>query len=59
MSFPFSTLIDKQVGAGVPLLYKGVREAKFHQKTEDRDTLRIGILYLVGLGFADAFVMSL
>jgi hypothetical protein len=47
------------VGAGVPQLYKRVREAKFAQKADDRDTLRIGILYLIGLGVADAWVCTL
>lgn len=43
----------------MPQLYKRVREAKFHQKSEDRQTFRTGLLYLIGLGVADIYISGL
>lgn len=57
--YPSSSITPPQVGAGVPQLYKRVREARFHTKSEDRQTFRTGLVYLVGLGVADVFVCSL
>jgi len=48
-----------QVGAGSMALYRRVREAHYHQKKEDRDTFRTGLVYLVFLGVADIIVTGL
>lgn len=48
-----------QVGKGSMELYKRVREAYYHQKKEDRDTFRTGVVYLIALGFADVYVSGL
>lgn len=48
-----------QVGAGSMTLYKRVREAHYAQKKDDRDTFRAGCVYLIGLGFADAYISGL
>lgn len=48
-----------QVGAGSMALYRRVREAHYHQKKEDRDTFRTGLVYLFFLGVADVIVTGL
>ena len=48
-----------QVGAESMSLYSRIREAYFNQKTEDRDTFRTGIVYVIGLGFVDVCVTQL